>query len=157
MQPLLNYYHATFRFDSQLQQWGGALLALSLRIYLGWVFFKAGLTKIADWETTLALFRDEYAVPLLSPELAAVFGTAGELTLPLLLWAGFLARPAAFGLFFVNIMAVISYPLLFTFDCPAALNDHRYWGILLLVLAIFGPGRLSADGMIARSRQTSLP
>jgi len=155
MQPLLNYYHVTLRFDTQLQQWGGALLALSLRIYLGWVFFKAGLTKIADWETTLALFRDEYAVPLLSPELAAVFGTAGELALPLLLWAGFLTRPAALGLFFVNIMAVISYPLLFTFDCPAALNDHRYWGILLLVLVIFGPGRLSADGMIAGSRGTS--
>jgi putative oxidoreductase len=152
MKSVLNLYHATFRFDSQLQEWGGALLALSLRVYLGWVFFKAGLTKIADWDTTIALFQDEYTVPLLSPELAAVFGTGGELVLPLLLWAGFLSRPAALGLFFVNLMAVISYPLLFTFDCPAALNDHRYWGILLLVLVVFGPGRLSADWLFGRAK-----
>lgn len=150
MNTFLNYYRATMRFDTQMAEWGGSLLSLSLRIYLGWIFFKAGLTKIADWDSTLLLFREEYAVPLLSPELAAVFGTAGELALPLLLWAGFLTRPAALGLFFVNVMAVISYPLLMTFDCPAALNDHRYWGILLLVLLAFGPGRLSLDSAATR-------
>jgi putative oxidoreductase len=150
MNIFLNYYRATLRFDTQLAEWGGSLLALSLRIYLGWIFFKAGLTKIADWDSTLLLFREEYAVPLLSPELAAVFGTAGELALPLLLWVGLMTRPAALGLFFVNVMAVISYPLLMTFDCPAALNDHRYWGILLLVLMAFGPGRLSLDALAAR-------
>src|SRR5688572_6661643 len=113
MNTLLNYYRQTLRFDAILEQWGGALLGLLLRAYLGLVFFKAGLTKIADWDTTLALFQDEYQVPLLSPGLAALIGTGGELILPLLLWAGFLTRPAALGLFFVNLMAVISYPLLF--------------------------------------------
>lgn len=152
MNRMLKYHAATLRFDAFLEQWGGALLLLALRVYLGWVFFKAGLTKIVDWETTLALFNDEYQVPLLSPELAAVLGTTGELLLPLLLWAGLLTRPAALGLFFVNLMAVISYPQLLTFDCPAAVNDHRYWGILLLVLMVFGPGRLAIDAMMARSK-----
>ncbi len=151
MHTLLQYYRATLRFDKGLEQWGGALLGLSLRVYLGLVFFKAGLTKISDWDSTVALFTDEYQVPLLSPELAAAFGTIGELLLPLLLWAGFLSRPAALGLFFVNLMAVISYPLLFTFECPAALNEHRYWGLLLLVLVVFGPGRLSVDEMVKKS------
>ena len=153
MNTLLHYYRAIHRFDKGLEQWGGALLGLALRAYLGLVFFKAGLTKIADWDSTIFLFQDEYQVPLLSPELAAVLGTGGELVLPLLLWAGFLSRPAALGLFIVNLMAVISYPLLFTFDCPAALNDHRYWGLLLLVLIVFGPGRLSVDAKAAQSRQ----
>ena len=152
MNRVLKYHGATLRFDAFLEQWGGALLLLALRVYLGLVFFKAGLTKIADWDSTLALFRDEYQVPFLSPELAALFGTTGELLLPLLLWIGLLARPAALGLFFVNVMAVISYPLLLTFDCPAALNDHRYWGILLLVLIVFGPGRLAVDPMMAKPK-----
>ena len=150
MSTLRKLHHLTQRFDTGLEQWGGAVLALSLRVYLGWVFFKAGLTKIQDWEVTLALFREEYAVPVLPPELAAVFGTAGELVLPLLLWSGLFTRPAALGLFFVNLMAVISYPQLLAYDCPAALNDHRYWGILFIVLVAFGPGRLSLDYMMGR-------
>lgn len=152
MNTLLKLHRATHRFDATLEQWGGALLLLALRAYLGLVFFKAGLTKIADWDSTLALFQDEYAVPLLSPQLAAVLGTTGELVLPLLLWAGLLSRPVSLGLFFVNLMAVISYPQLWAFDCPAAINDHRYWGILLLVLTVFGPGRLSLDWLLSRAR-----
>jgi putative oxidoreductase len=42
-------------------------------------------------------------------------------------------------------MAVIAYPQLWAFDCPAAINDHKYWGILLLVLLAFGGGRLALD------------
>lgn len=62
--------------------------ALAARIYVGQAFFLSGLTKIRDWETTIALFTDEYKVPLLSPAAAAVMGTAGELVLPVLLVLG---------------------------------------------------------------------
>lgn len=150
MNAILTLVRATYRFDILLTEWGGSLMSLAIRLYVGWVFFKSGLVKIADWGSTVALFTDEYKTPLLSPEVAAVMGTLGELSLPLLLFVGLLSRPAAVGLFMVNLMAVISYPQLFTFDCPAAINDHRYWGILLLVLVAFGPGKFSLDALIKR-------
>lgn len=153
MKTILGLYHATFRFDALLTEWGGSLMSLALRLYVGWVFFKSGLTKIADWDSTLQLFTDEYQTPLLSPEVAAVMGAAGELALPVLLFAGLLSRPAALGLFMVNLMAVISYPQLWKFDCPAAINDHKYWGILLLVLVVFGPGRFALDALMGTRRQ----
>jgi len=138
------------RFDSLIANWGGSLVSLFIRFYVGWQFLKAGMVKVSDWSATLALFHDEYKVPVLPPDLAAYMGAAGELTLPLLLFVGLFSRPAAFGLFFVNAMAVLSYPQLFSFDCPAAINDHFYWGVCLLVLLAFGPGRASADALIAR-------
>ncbi len=149
MQKILRLHQRLSRYDTVLADWGGALLSLALRLFVGWQFFKSGMTKIGDWSNTLALFRDEYQVPLLPPEIAAVMGTFGELSLPLLLLVGVFSRPAALGLFAVNLMAVISYPQLFKFECPAAINDHFYWGILLLVLLAFGPGRLSLDNWLA--------
>ena len=149
MEKILHYHTMVSRFDLQLTEWGGSLVSLVIRLYVGLQFFKAGLVKIGDWSATLSLFRDEYHVPVLPPELAAVMGATGELALPLLLFVGVLSRPAALGLFAVNLMAVISYPQLFTFECPAAINDHVYWGFLLLVLAAFGPGKLSLDAWLA--------
>jgi putative oxidoreductase len=150
MQTILRLHQAVSRYDNCITEWGGSLLSLAIRLYVGWQFFKAGLTKINDWSTTLALFRDEYHVPVLPPELAAVMGTLGELSLPILLLVGLLSRPAALGLFAVNVMAVVSYPQLFKFECPAAINDHFYWGALLLVVVAFGPGRLSLDRWLSQ-------
>lgn len=144
----MRLHAATTRFDTLLADWAGGLLLLAIRFFMGWQFFKAGLTKIRDWESTLFLFRDEYAVPILPPSLAAVAGTAGELLLPLLLFAGLFSRPAALGLFIVNAVAVISYPALFEFACPAGLRDHFYWAALLLVIVAFGPGRFSLDAAL---------
>ncbi len=150
MNALVQMHGLTNRFYLSLGDWGGSLLALAIRFYVGWQFFKAGLTKIGNWDSTLFLFRDEYSVPLLSPEVAAVAGTLGELVFPLLLFVGLLSRPAALALFVVNLVAVISYPALFQFQCPAAINDHFTWGALLLVLLAFGPGRFSLDALIGR-------
>ncbi|MBC7502487.1 MAG: DoxX family protein [Herminiimonas sp.] len=145
MEKLLRLHQGMRRYDLRIADWGGSVLSLALRIYVGWQFFKAGLTKIADWSSTVALFRDEYQVPVLPPETAALMGTAGELALPVLLALGLLSRPAALGLFVLNVTAVLSYPQLFMFDCPAALNDHFYWGILLIVIMVSGPGRVAFD------------
>jgi putative oxidoreductase len=150
MNQITQLYRQTLRFDDCIQAWGGTFLLLGLRLYVGWQFFKAGMVKVQDWNATLALFQDEYMVPLLPPELAAYAGAGGELLLPLLLFAGLLTRPAALALLAMNVMAVLSYPQLFMFDCPAALNDHYAWGVMLLVVAVFGGGRLSADAALAR-------
>ncbi|NRR30965.1 DoxX family protein [Oxalobacteraceae bacterium] len=152
MKTIFAFHQQVSRFDASLTAWGGSLLSLALRCFVGWQFFKAGLVKVGDWGATVALFQDEYKVPLLPPELAAYVGAAGELTFPLLLFVGLFSRPAALGLFAVNLMAVISYPQLFSFECPAAINDHLYWGMLLLVLVAFGPGRLSLDAWLAKQR-----
>jgi len=123
---------------------------LALRLYVSSVFFRAGVVKISDWGATLALFHDEYKVPLLPPDLAACVGAFGELTFPVLITLGLMGRFGAAGLFVVNAMAVISYPQLWQFDCPAGLHMHFVWGAILALLAIFGPGRLSLDELILR-------
>ena len=141
------------RFDQFAAEWGAALFGLWLRCYVGWQFMKAGIAKVSNWDGTLDLFRDEYHVPFLPPELAAVMGAAGELTLPLLLFVGLFSRPAALALLVVNIMAVVSYPQLFSLPCPAAVNDHFFWGVMLLVVASFGPGKIALDTWLARKFQ----
>lgn len=117
------------------------LAALLARLYVAQVFWLSGLTKLRDWGTTVALFTDEYKVPVLPPELAAVMGTMGELMLPVLLVLGVAGRFAALGLFVVNFVAVISLAEI----APAALQQHILWGSLLAALAIFGCGKWTLD------------
>ena len=123
---------------------------LALRLYVSSVFFRSGLVKLSDWSATLALFHDEYKVPLLPPDLAAYTGAFGELAFPVLIVLGLAGRLGAAGLFVVNAMALISYPQLWGFDCPAGLQMHFVWGAILLVLSVFGPGALSIDALVLR-------
>lgn len=118
------------------------LLLLLARLYVARVFWLSGLSKLRDWEITLALFQDEYHVPGLPPELAAWLGTGGELVLPVLLVLGLATRLAAAGLSVVNVVAVLSLAEI----APAALLGHQLWGALLLMLLICGAGRWSLDG-----------
>ena len=126
--------------------WLAPVLDLAIRIWVGMVFFQSGLTKILSWETTLSLFENEYAVPLLPPQLAAYLGTAAELGLPIFLVLGLGGRLSAAALFVFNIVAVISYP-----DLGAVgLKDHQYWGLLLLIPLLHGPGKISVDHFLRR-------
>ena len=120
--------------------------ALLARLYVAYVFFLSGLTKLRDWGTTVALFTDEYKVPFLSPAAAAFMGTAGELILPVLLVVGLAGRFSALGLFVVNIVAVISLSDI----APAAMQAHILWGTLLAALAIYGLGPWSLDKWLTR-------
>lgn len=122
------------------------LLDLAIRLYVANVFWKSGLTKIANWESTVYLFTYEYQVPLLPPEVAAWLGTGIELALPPLLAIGFATRWVAIALLAFNVMAVISYPDL----NPVGLKDHFYWGVMLAVTVFHGPGRLSVDYLLER-------
>ncbi len=120
------------------------LAALLARAYIAQVFFLSGLTKIRDWGTTVALFTDEYKVPVLSPAVAAAMGTAGELVLPVLLLLGLGGRFSALGLFVVNAVAVISLSEI----APAAMQQHVFWGALLAGLSIYGLGPWTVDRLI---------
>jgi putative oxidoreductase len=127
-------------------EWLQPLFVLGVRLYVASVFFKSGLTKIASMDSTILLFTHEYQVPLLSPEIAAYLGTAAELVLPVMLALGLGGRFAAAALFAFNIVAVISYPDL----NEVGVMQHQYWGVLLLIPLLYGPGKLSIDWIVRR-------
>jgi putative oxidoreductase len=128
------------------EQYAAPVLDLVIRVWVAKAFFLSGLTKIQSWDSTLALFENEYSVPLLPPELAAYMGTFTELFFPVLLVLGLGTRFAAGVLFVFNIIAVISYPDL----GEVGLRDHQYWGLLLLIPLLHGPGKISVDHFIRR-------
>ena len=125
-----------------------SLLLLGLRLYVARVFFLSGLTKVRDWSSTVALFTDEYHVPLLSPAVAAALGAATELSMPILLILGLASRFAASALFLFNIVAVVSYYE--TLAQTGGVKDHVLWGTMLAVLALCGPGRIALDTWLER-------
>ena len=129
-------------------------LLLATRLWVSWQFLKSGWLKLTNWDTTLVLFENEYRVPVVSPAVAAVTGTMGELIFPLLLVLGSFTRVGALGLFAVNLMAVVSYwHVLGGEGYAAAVGQHWIWGFMLLVLAAFGAGRISLDELGSRARQ----
>lgn len=123
------------------------LIDLGIRLWVANVFWKSGLTKFASWAGTVTLFTYEYQVPLLSPEVAAALATFIELVFSALLAVGLGTRVTAFVLFVFNFIAVISYPAL----SEVGVKDHTYWGILLLVTLLHGPGKLSLDHLVRRT------
>ncbi len=126
---------------------------LALRLWVANVFFRSGMLKLGNWDSTMYLFENEYHVPLLSPNIAALMGTGAELVFPVLLVLGSGGRFAAFALFVFNIVAVMSYP-----DLEAAgIRDHQIWGVMLLVLMLQGPGKLSVDYFIGKKLLAKLP
>ena len=124
-----------------LERFPVAVCHLLFRLAIAGVFFRAGLTKLASWETTVQLFRDEYKVPVLSPEVAAALATMFEVGCPLLLVAGLATRLATLPLF--GMIAVIQL-----FVYPSAWPEHLTWASILLFLLTRGPGALSIDRMI---------
>jgi putative oxidoreductase len=119
-----------------------SIFELMMRIAVGTAFFRAGLVKIASWQSTLGLFRDEYKVPVLPPELAAYMATACELTAPVLLLFGFGTRFAAAAMLMQT--AVIQI-----FVYPENWPDHILWTSILGYLLVRGAGKLSCDSLIA--------
>jgi len=137
-------FHKVRDFHNQIFGLADYLVAplfLFARLYIANIFFKSGLTKLRDWESTLMLFEYEYEVPLIPFEVAAWAGTIGELVLPVLLAFGLFTRFSAIGLFFVNAVAVISLSEI----SPAAMNEHILWGSIMFMVAILGAQKFSVD------------
>ena len=124
-----------------------SLLALPLRLAVATVFWDSAMTKLANWDTALALFVDEYNVPLLAPEVAAYITVSIELTTPVLLVLGLGTRLTALVL--LGMTAVIEI-----FVYPLAWPTHIQWAAMLLVLLCRGPGKLSLDELIRRRFKT---
>lgn len=118
---------------------------LLVRIWVANIFFQAGLLKIQSWQTTVNLFTYEYHVPILSSHLAAVLGTGAELILPILLVLGLGGRFVILIFFIYNLIAMISYPFLWTPQGYMGLQEHINWGLLLMMLMLHGSGKLSLD------------
>ncbi len=120
-----------------------AVLALPLRFAVATVFWNSAMTKLANWETTIALFTDDYKVPLLPPELAAPVALTIELTAPVLLVLGLFTRSVALVL--LGMTAVIEI-----FVYPQAWPTHIQWAAMLLVLLTRGAGAVSIDHWLWR-------
>ncbi|KVD85850.1 DoxX family protein [Burkholderia ubonensis] len=126
------------------------LLAIPLRLAVATVFWNSAMTKLANWDAALELFRDEYRVPLLPPEIAAYLAVSVELSMPVLLMLGIGTRPAALVLLgMTSVIEIFVYPL--------AWPTHIQWVAMLLVLLCRGAGRLSLDHMISRRWSRSIP
>lgn len=119
-----------------------SIVQLLARLGVAAVFFKSGMTKIASWEFTIMLFRDEYRVPILPPETAALLGTAVELSMPVLLVLGLFARLATLPL--LGMVLVIQL-----FVYPQSWAEHLTWAALLLLILTRGPGAIALDRFIA--------
>jgi putative oxidoreductase len=126
-----------------------ALLLIS-RLAIASIFFLSGRTKVQGLFTikpsTFDLFRYEYALPLIPPELAAQLATLSEHLFPILLVVGLFSRWSALAL--LGMTAVIEI-----FVYPDAWSTHLSWAGLLLPIIAYGGGAFSLDHLFARSRQ----
>jgi putative oxidoreductase len=120
-----------------------SLHQLLFRLAIAGVFLRAGLTKIMSWESTVALFADEYKVPVLAPHLAAALAATFEVGCSTLLLFGLGTRLA--GLPLIGMIMTIQL-----FVYPQAWSEHLVWGSILLVLLTRGGGAISLDHLIAR-------
>lgn len=136
-----------------------SLIALLARFSIAATFWKSGQTKVEGFaldlvegsfslglprlsESALTLFREEYRLPLIAPELAAPLAAFAEHLFPALLLVGLATRFSAGALLVMTIVIQV-------FVYPDAYPTHGVWAAVLLYLIARGPGRLSVDQLIA--------
>jgi putative oxidoreductase len=120
-----------------------SIVILPARIATFSVFFRSGLVKIADWNATLQLFREEYKVPVLPPEFAAHMAAAMELGLSSLVLLGLFSRLGVLGL--LGMVTVIQL-----FVEPMGWPDHIQWLAFMVFILWRGPGAFSLDHLLVR-------
>ncbi|WP_062381898.1 DoxX family protein [Pseudomonas abietaniphila] len=119
-----------------------SLLSLVARFAIAGVFLMSGRTKVEGFltitDSTYELFRTEYKLPLVPPEIAAHMAAYAEHLFPLLLVLGLFSRLSAFAL--LGMTTVIE-----VFVYPDAWATHLTWAGLLLIIIAKGAGKLSLD------------
>jgi putative oxidoreductase len=130
---------------ARLEAFPQPLLQLVMRFSIFWVFWRSGNLKADNLEQAIVLFREEYRLPLLSPEIATWLATAVELSAPCLILVGLCTRLATLPLMAMTI--TIQFLVYWT-EYPS----HLLWLAILLFILVRGPGPLSLDALIFRKR-----
>lgn len=128
-----------------------SVVLLLARIAIAGVFWRSGQTKVNGFsirEETFYLFREEYKVPLLPPDLAAYLSTIGEHVFPVLLVIGLASRLSALGLLGMTLVIQL-------FVVPGGWPEHLLWFALLISIIARGPGAISFDHLIWRALLTA--
>lgn len=118
-----------------------AALLLLARLAVAALFLRSGLAKLADWDLTLTLFADDYRLPLVAPETAAILATGLQIACPALLILGLGARLATLPLLAMTLVIQV-------FVYPAGWADHLCWAALLILILVRGPGPIALDRLI---------
>ena len=129
-----------------LSRWiGHDVLALASRISIAAIFFLSGRTKVEGFltitDSAYELFRSEYKLPLIPPEIAAHLAAYAEHLFPVLLLLGLLTRLSALALLGMTVTIQV-------FVYPDAWPTHLSWAALLLYLIGRGAGALSFDKLL---------
>lgn len=138
------------RFEALTARLSEPAVLLAVRIAAAQPFWASGRSKVEGWFTfrpeVVDLFREEYRLPLIPPEIAAPLATVAEHGLPLLLVLGLFSRGAALGLFVMTlVIQFLVYP-------DAFWPVHSLWFALLLVVLWRGGGAWSLDRMLAGNK-----
>jgi len=136
-----------------------SLIAALGRFSIATVFWKSGQTKIEGFaldivegtyqfgwphlsDSAIVLFRDEYRLPFMSPEFAALLAAFTEHVFPVLLMVGLATRFSALALLVMTLVIQV-------FIYPDAYPTHGTWAVVLLYLMARGGGVLSVDHWLA--------
>jgi putative oxidoreductase len=142
MPTLINWLDAGRRLAERIPY---SLVALVARLAVATVFWRSGQTKVEDFfaikDNTFFLFREDYKVPLLPPDVAAYATTIAEHVFPVLLVLGLASRLSALGLIIMTLVIQL-------FVYPEAWPTHILWFAPLLLILARGPGALSLDHLI---------
>jgi putative oxidoreductase len=129
-----------------------SVIALASRVGVADIFWRSGRTKVNGFsirEETFYLFREEYKVPLLPPDLAAWLSTVGEHVFPVLLVIGLASRLSALALFGMTLVIQL-------FVVPSGWPEHVLWLSLLGLIVARGPGAISLDHLLWSARSLKL-
>jgi putative oxidoreductase len=130
-----------FKIIFFLEKFLGPLLFLAIRFWIAQVFWYSGLSKIQSWSTTIMLYKEEYKVPYISPEIAAQLSVAVELSCPIFLVLGLAARLAAIPMLVMTGVIELTY---------LHSHEHYYWAFLLGLILCYGPEHISLDYFIRK-------
>jgi putative oxidoreductase len=122
------------------------LIALSARSFPAALFWQSGQTKVSGFSlkpSAIALFENEYQLPLIDPEIAASVSAVAEHLFPVLLVIGLASRFSALALLVMTMVIEV-------FVYPGAWPTHGVWATCFLIVIARGPGLLSLDHLIAR-------